>query len=255
MARTSGWISRKRRELPPLCGVLFSHAVTLKACAGNPVDGSFKPKKEDNEVGILTVADASALLTAAHNRPEILPAIAIGMFAGVRDAELKRLDWRDVKFEAGFIEIKASKAKSARRRLIEMRPTLRAWLEPHRVLAGSVWPGKAERGRRLVEDARRTARFGRPGTESDEEKRDGIELKPWPHNALRHSFASYHLAKWQNANALALELGHTSAALIFAHYRELCLPAEADAYWNLTPEAVLDVKRKIVRSKIKSATA
>jgi hypothetical protein len=37
---------------------------------------------------------------------------------------------------------------------------------------------------------------------------------PWPHDALRHSYASYHLAKSQNAPALALELGHQSNTLI-----------------------------------------
>jgi hypothetical protein len=47
---------------------------------------------------------------------------------------------------------------------------------------------------------------------------------PWPHDALRHSFASYHLAKFQNAPSLALELGHQSNALIFSNYRRRVTP-------------------------------
>lgn len=216
--------------------VLFSHGVKLRACESNPVAYAMKPKAPDGEVEILTVAQANGLLRAAADRPEILPAIAIGMFAGVRDAELKRLDWRDLNFESGYIEIKGSKAKSARRRLIQIQPALRAWLEPVRQLGGPVWPAQAERGRKLHEAARRAVGFGTLGTETELEIAAGVKLEPWPHNALRHSFASYHLARFQNASALALEMGHTSSALIFAYYRELVMPKQAEAFWNLMPK-------------------
>jgi integrase len=57
----------------------------------------------------------------------------------------------------------------------------------------------------------------------------------WPTNALRHSFASYHLAKFQDAPALALQMGHTTTAMLFAHYRELVTPEAAEAYWKIRP--------------------
>ena len=63
------------------------------------------------------------------------------------------------------------------------------------------------------------------------------ELTTWPQNGLRHSFGSYHLAKFGNANALALEMGHTTTKEIFAHYRELVRPDEAERYWNIKPAA------------------
>jgi len=229
-----------------LLSVLFSHAVTLRACERNPVKDSFKPEALDGEIGILTVAECAALLTAAHERPEILPAVAIGMFAGVRDAELHRLDWSEIKWDAGFIEIKASKAKSARRRLIEMQPALRAWLEPLRCISGPLWPGAADRGRKLHEAARRAMGFGKPGTETDDETKAGIKLRPWPHNALRHSYASYHIGKFQDAPKLALQMGHTSAHLVFQHYREIVLPDDAEAFWNLTPAKVLPAAGRII---------
>jgi integrase len=203
-----------------IASVLFNYAVTLKACAENPVDRAFKPSKAETEVGILTVAQASALLSAAHDRPEILPAIAIGLFGGVRDAEIHRLDWSEIGFESGFITITPKKAKKRARRLIEIRPALRAWLEPLRQISGPVWPA-GERGRILHEAAREAA-----------------GITPWPHNALRHSFASYALAKWQNAAALALEMGN-SATVLMEHYREIVMPKDAEAFWSLTPHAVL----------------
>jgi integrase len=219
-----------------ILSVLFSYAMRLKACADNPVDGAFKPSKADTVVGILTVAQAAALLKAAHDRPEILPAIAIGLFAGVRDAELRRLDWSEIGFESGFITITPSKAKKKARRLIELRPALRAWLEPLRQISGPVWPA-GERGRILHEAARSAA-----------------GITPWPHNALRHSFGSYGLAECQNAAALALEMGN-SATVLMEHYREIVLPREAKAYWSLTPEVVLGEPQVIHAATVAGAAS
>lgn len=36
----------------------------------------------------------------------------------------------------------------------------------------------------------------------------------------------------------ALELGHTTTGVVFAHYRELVLPEEARRFWSLTPDVV-----------------
>jgi hypothetical protein len=66
------------------------------------------------------------------------------------------------------------------------------------------------------------------------------DIKPWPQNGLRHSFASYHLAKHQNAAELALQMGHTSTKLIFSAYIELVSPEEAEKYWNIRPKASAD---------------
>jgi len=70
-----------------------------------------------------------------------------------------------------------------------------------------------------------------------EATRTAAGIKHWPGNALRHSFASYHLAHFNDAAALALELGHTDAGLVFQHYREIVKPKEAEKYWNLGPTA------------------
>ena len=38
--------------------------------------------------------------------------------------------------------------------------------------------------------------------------REAAGIVEWPDNALRYSFASYHLAHFKNAAATALDLGH-----------------------------------------------
>src|SRR5207248_8971440 len=131
-------------------------------------------------------------------------------------AEIKRLDWSEVDLARGHIEVKAAKAKSARRRIIPIQPNLAAWLLPYSGMTGPVVPvgyrGKLERVRKAAEITR------------------------WPNNGLRHSFASYRLGATNNAAQTALELGHASAAMLFSHYRELVLPSEAERYWNVKPE-------------------
>lgn len=79
---------------------------------------------------------------------------------------------------------------------------------------------------------------------SFEQAREAAGISEWPENALRHSFASYHLAHFKNAAALALEMGHTNSGMIFNHYRELVKPAAAKAYWNIRPAAA--AAKKIV---------
>jgi hypothetical protein len=60
-------------------------------------------------------------------------------------------------------------------------------------------------------------------------------LKVWPPNALRHSFASHHLAQFTDAARLALELGHTDQELLFRRYRELVTPDQAAKWWDIRP--------------------
>ena len=108
--------------------------------------------------------------------------LAIGAFAGVREAQIKRLNWSEVDQKRGHIEIKSSKAKSARRRIIEMQPNLREWLRLYAELTGSVVPVNPRKKLDLVRKAAGLAR--------------------WPQNGLRHSFASYSLAATHDAPAL-----------------------------------------------------
>jgi len=149
--------------------------------------------------------------------------VAIGAFAGLRRAELERLDWSEIDFESGLIEVTAQNSKTAQRRLVTMQPNLRKWLLPVRKHQGNVTPSNCFR--ELFEQARSAAR-----------------IAEWPDNALRHSFASYHLAHFKNAASTALELGHHDSRITFAHYRELVKPKDAEKYWNLFPTAGVSSK-------------
>src|SRR5262249_14310958 len=183
----------------------------------NPIPRTAKPKLVDRPPEIFDVDELHALLEAANRvAPDVLPTLAIGAFAGLRDAEIKRLDWGEVSFARGHIEVKAAKAKSARRRLVPIQSNLAAWLRPYSGMKGRVVPVGA---RRKLDRARKTA-----------------GLAQWPTNGLRHSFASYRLAATHDAPRVASELGHTSPHMLYSTYRELVLPEEAERYWKLAPQ-------------------
>lgn len=114
---------------------LFGHALKLKAVTSNIVEGVEKLDTE-HDPEILTVNEAALLLT--HSPAEILPAVAIGLFAGVRRAEISRLDWSDIDFEEGFVNVPKNKAKGKKGqrkgRYIPIRPALKSWLFVQRQL-------------------------------------------------------------------------------------------------------------------------
>jgi integrase len=198
-------------------GVLFSYATKRRMLETNPVLHTAKPKLPDNPPEIFTVDELRALLDAANrNATDVLPMLAIGAFAGLRDAEIKRLDWSEVDLARRHIEIKAAKAKSARRRIIPIQPNLAEWLRPYAAMKNSVVP---EGARGKLDRVCKAAGLSR-----------------WPNNGLRHSFASYRLAACYDAPRVAGELGHTSPQMLYSTYRELVLPEEAEHYWKLVPE-------------------
>jgi integrase len=201
--------------------MMFNYAVRYKYATDNPAAETEKAAEKDSPPGILTVQQTARLLEAAS--PELLPYVAIGAFAGLRRAELERLDWSDVHFADNLIEVTAQKSKTARRRFVKIQPNLREWLLPVRKHTGKVTP---ENFAKQFEAARAAA-----------------GITGWPDNALRHSFASYHLAHFNNSAALALEMGHTDSGMIFNHYRQLVRPKDAERYWNISPAA----KEKVVQ--------
>ena len=62
--------------------------------------------------------------------------------------------------------------------------------------------------------------------------------KRWPNDALRHTFASYHVLIHRNIPQLQLEMGHSSSTQIMHRYMNLSGVDQemAERFWNLLPE-------------------
>ena len=201
---------------------LFIYAVKIGACEENPAANAIKPKSVESEVGILTPKQVAALLCEANE--VVLAGLAIGFFAGLRESEVQRLDWKDIDLEQGHILISAKKAKSAQRRIVAISDNLKAWLMPIAKLQG-----------RVIGD------IGWQWRQGKQDARDAAGITEWPPNAARHSFASYHLAEHEDAGKTSLELGHANQRIIFEHYRALVKPKDAHTYWSIAPEKLDNV--------------
>ena len=170
---------------------------------------------------ILTLEETDRLLAESKD-DELLAYHAIGVFAGLRPSELKKIQWgRHVNFAKGLIELDSSITKTGQRRLVPILPNLRAWLEPIAkpfgtpVIAGNL-------------RVRCWAAW----------KRAGIA---WTENVMRHSFVSYRLADVQNAAQVAEEAGH-SVTVLRKHYRELVMPEDAKRYFAIFPSESAEEK-------------
>ncbi|HET6456794.1 MAG TPA: hypothetical protein VFI02_20540 [Armatimonadota bacterium] len=197
--------------------VLFNHAKELDVITENPVEKIRRPKVEARVPEILTVDKVEALLRVAEKK---LPAVAVAglairFFAGIRSEEMKRLTPDCISLANRQITIRPDVSKIGAQRHVSISANLLEWLETYPTAPGEM----------LYNDLSAC--------------REEVGLNPWPNNATRHCFASYHLAMHQDAGRTAFELGHTGdAKLLYKHYRNPNITSvEAERYWKITPNA------------------
>jgi integrase len=208
----------------------FAWCVKRNYCAANPVQKIDPAKVEDTEPAILALPSVKALLSAAmaYRGGLLVPYFCLSLFAGLRPAELERIDWKDINLAGRLIVIKGEAAKLRKRRHVEMSENLIAWLLPYQThpIVGQNW-------RRDFDAVRRMAGFAGRKSEAP----DGEKLQEWPDDVLRHTALSNHLAYHKHEGAAAAWAGN-SPEIVQKHYKGLVTPTDAAAYWSLTPENV-----------------
>ena len=223
---SGNWASATRRTYLIDVVTLFSFAMKEGWCGQNVAALVERPTLDERPPGIFTVEHAATLIeTALLTDPPIATYIAVGLFAGLRPSEAIRFKLAHV--VGDYLHVFATKTRSRRRRLVTVTPAL------SRILASGCEITLNNFTKRLRK-VRKTA---------------GV---PWPHDVLRHSFASYHLAMHGSAEKTALELGHTETGTLFNHYRELVTKADADTFFGVV-KAVKQGDAKKPRAKLKAA--
>ncbi len=197
-------------------GSVFTLAVKRGYLPANPLAGLDKPKIIRKAPPILTPSQLTALLTAA---PDALrPLLVLQAFCGLRRAEACRLHWHHIHLDgaAPYVELPSEVTKTNRRRTCEIPACAVAWLRPVAGLPSAPLGMKDSRYRKLLDGAALAA---------------GII---WEENLLRHSFGTYRLAVTRNAATVAEEMGN-SAGIVRTHYANVASPADAAAWWKVTP--------------------
>ncbi len=156
---------------------------------------------------------------------DLLPALAVQLFAGLRPEEVAprmpekaRIEWSAFLFAEKIVRVPAEVAKSRRARLIEGLPdTLWRWLEmvPAEKRRGPLWPLSEQAYRLQLKTRLRRADVA------------------WLRDGFRHTFATYAVALTSDAKKVSLWLGHTDSDVLHQHYRGLATHAQASAFFDI----------------------
>lgn len=159
----------------------------------------------------LTIAQVHDILTLYRATPHLMPIVLLGLFAGLRSAEIWRLDAADISDD--YILVSSAAAKIRQHRYVTLLPTLAAWLHAYPPAPGPIATITQAKFAWIHETAKIT----------------------WPRNCMRHTYATYHLAMWQDPGMTAHQLGHADQTQLYRHYRGLATQAQATEFWALRP--------------------
>jgi integrase len=189
---------------------------------GSDITAGLVPRRpaSDATIHFLPVRECESILDGAGRYRS---AIALALFAGLRPDEIAgrgkpQLAWEHVQKVERIVRVPPEIAKTRRARILEgLPPALWTWLQ---LGEGTISPG---RSRQITELCARLAGYG--------------GARPWPHDALRHTFATYAVAATADPGRVALWLGHEgNPTMLYRHYRGLTTKAEADKFWALRPK-------------------
>lgn len=220
---------------------LFNFAKSRGWLRENPVTDAARPRPPKPQPEVLRPGDVSRLFASLEKAaPLLIPFWAVRFFAGIREQEALRMDWRMIDLAADEIHLPDAVTKTGRARTVKIEPTLAAFLAPYAQANGPIAPA-SDMGRRYhlakalrilqAEDAEAAAKA------KQTRKPAPVAFPvPMPANCARHSFATYHLLNFRHAGETALQLGHGgSPELLHRHYKGIASESEANEFWSIMP--------------------
>ena len=216
---------RQRQKARLILSGVFGTAVKRGWCSENPVARVEVPRVVEKQVPILTPQEIKDLRQTAEGYQDGSCSAAVGMmlYAGIRPHEVARLTWAqvDLRERAIYILPRHSKTGGARRVTIH-KPLLRILRKRKGEDNGLICPPNWLHHWR---ELRKAAGWNTPA-------------HPWPQDALRHTFASYHLSHFRSYAELQVEIGHRDATLLRTRYVDQRPVVNAKAFWSATAQLV-----------------
>jgi integrase len=169
-----------------------------------------RPKVEVKSLDHLTVE--RMFRHAQEHDLELVPVYTIAFFAGLRESELWKLHYSDIRVSETekFVIVPAAISKVKRKRIIPLSENAVAWMQRYFRRAGYPAP-----------EARLLHSFGHHKFRMHQLanfKAAAGQGAPWQQNLKRRAFASHFVAAYQSLDRLVLAMGHSSSEMSFEHY-------------------------------------
>jgi len=207
---------RSQRSFRRIFSVFFGWAVRHHYCLENPCLRLDKLTREISQISILSLSEVKRLLYAAvaYQDGATAPAIAIGLFAGLRPSEIEDLKPEDI--GETHIRVTGGKLRRQLNRSVPIPPVLASWLKrlPFKGLPEG-WDYKFKQLKKATKAAK------------------------WVSDIIRHTSISFQSERDKNEALTAYNNG-TSTKMMDLYYRNnVGSQAALDEFWSLTPEALL----------------
>lgn len=202
-----------------------------KYCISNPAEDIEVAEVDEREPVIFTLDQAKALVRAAltYKQGLMVPYLAVGLFGGLRPAEIGFLRWSNVNLKCRLITVTGVTAKRRKRRHVEVSDNLAQWLLPY---VGR--PFVPKNFRRDFDAVRRLAGFkGSLSKKVDE------SLQTWPEDVIRHTAISHHYAETDDEGKTAKWAGQ-SPDVMHSSYKGLVSKTDSKIFWSWTPQNIHD---------------
>lgn len=202
-------------------------------CARNPVADLEPEDVETGEPEAYTPEDVATIMqTALDHKPDLVPVLALGMFAGLRVSEALALDL--AKLDHGADEFRVTGKTGPR--LAPFTAACKAWLASVPRRKGKAW---LQSPRTLVDEMQEVFAFAAVHQ---------ID------NGARHSFISYRCAELRDSATVADECGN-SVQTIKNHYRKLVTTEAAKRFFSIRPLSEEERKSMVVHIEEGRASA
>jgi integrase len=180
----------------------------------NPAAKVPMARLDQNLIEVLPLAQCRELMsyTASFRGGITARYFALALFAGIRPAEIGRLDKaRSIDMDNNSIHLAASMAKTRKPRPVTIQPNLRQWLVQFPA-------GTLSQSNKSVRAVRKHFSLG--------------------HDILRHTFISNHTMAFGSFAETAIESGN-SESIIKDHYFRRVSKADAELFWQIVPPVVM----------------
>ena len=244
--KSDKWIAKTRNNYLGDVSAMYEWAMLptqgyarINPCVGVERD----PKTRRGRKPSLSVEQSEEMLNAAVEQQNwrALAFLVTSLFGGLRpeaEAADQKLEWSDINLDERHIRLSEDVVKTGPGRVVDLTPQAVEWLRliPADLRHGPVVPTtnwqmvwsrfRYELGWAVISEKVRKKQYLR-------------RVEPthgrWPKDILRHTYATYHYAHYQNEALLQVQMGHTSAKMIHEYYRAVRTRQEGARYWALAP--------------------